>query len=195
MSATNPDAPFSAGSAMNRNKYVYSLSMSAFIVASDFNKGGTWAGAVENMKNDWVKSFVFKSEKYSGNMELIRKGARPVSDLSKIVLLDLIQIDKDMYKQVNVFELSEEMTEQCEKYFAEKSDENQLRNTIGEYDLYFSFIKSLGNLLVESKSLEEIMILYNTNKSQTLIWLHRALEEKIIIKNSKPVKYALKKEY
>jgi predicted Rossmann fold nucleotide-binding protein DprA/Smf involved in DNA uptake len=42
LTANNPDAPFSVANAMNRNKYIYALSNGTFVVASDYNKGGTY---------------------------------------------------------------------------------------------------------------------------------------------------------
>lgn len=193
MSAVNPDAPFSAGGAMNRNKYVYALSMAAFIVASDFNKGGTWAGAVENLKNDWVKSFVHKCEKHLGNMELIRKGAKPISDLNDFVLIDLVNPDKDIYKQVNVFEISSALNENKSTYSKEISLKNQKIESNNTFDLYYGFIDNLEDVLSQPKSLEDIMDYYKTNKSQTSIWLNRAIEEELIVKLLNPVRYKLKK--
>jgi len=193
MSAINPDAPFSAGSAMNRNKYVYALSMATFIVASDFNKGGTWAGAVENLKNDWVKSFVHKSEKHLGNMELIRKGAKPISDLNDFVLIDLVNPDKDIYKQVNVFEISSALNENKSAYSKTISLKNEKTVSKNTFDLYYGFIDKLEDVLSQPRTLEDIMDYYNTNKSQTSIWLNRAIEEELIAKMLNPVRYTLKK--
>lgn len=65
ISANKPDAPFTVANAMNRNKYIYALSNGTFVVASDYNKGGTWTGAVENIKNQWVNTFVWNKEKYN----------------------------------------------------------------------------------------------------------------------------------
>jgi predicted Rossmann fold nucleotide-binding protein DprA/Smf involved in DNA uptake len=48
-----PDAEFSAGRAMNRNKFIYAPAYGIFVVESDYNKGGTWTGATEVMKNKW----------------------------------------------------------------------------------------------------------------------------------------------
>lgn len=58
ISDVKPDAGFSAARAMNRNKYIYTSAYGAFVVSSDYNKGGTWTGAMENIKNGWTKTFV-----------------------------------------------------------------------------------------------------------------------------------------
>lgn len=103
LSATNPDAPFSAGSAMNRNKYVYSLSQGAFIIASDYNKGGTWAGANENIENEWVNSFVWNTTNYKGNSELIKIGAKPIDSIVNISIDKLISEKKAKLGQLDLF--------------------------------------------------------------------------------------------
>ena len=74
-----PESGFSVGNAMGRNKYIYTLSEAVIAVKSDFEKGGTWAGAVENQKNDWVPLLVRDIEN-KGNRALIERGAIPVSD-------------------------------------------------------------------------------------------------------------------
>jgi len=69
-------AGFDVGSAMARNKYVYCLADAALVVHSDI-KGGTWNGAIENLKNAWVPLWVKPmDDKESGNAQLAAKGAR-----------------------------------------------------------------------------------------------------------------------
>lgn len=49
ISPYDPAAGFNVGNAMQRNKLIYALAEAALVVSSDFNKGGTWAGAVEQL--------------------------------------------------------------------------------------------------------------------------------------------------
>ena len=77
LSDVRPDVGFSAARAMNRNRYIYASSYGTFVVASDYNKGGTWAGATEAMKNEWTKVLVWNHGGYEGNRRLIEKGAVP----------------------------------------------------------------------------------------------------------------------
>lgn len=74
LSEVNPDAGFSVGSAMSRNKYIYAHSEAAVIIKSDLNKGGTWAGADENLKHKWCRLFC-RDKDCPGNAELIKRGA------------------------------------------------------------------------------------------------------------------------
>lgn len=72
----SPKAPFSVGAAMGRNRLVYALADFAVVVASDAEKGGTWAGAVEAIKHEWVPVFVCKGDDFpEGNHRLLKMGA------------------------------------------------------------------------------------------------------------------------
>ena len=76
LSDQKPDAGFSAGRAMNRNKYIYASAYGTFVVESDYNKGGTWAGATEAIKNKWGRVFVYENS-LDGNKRLIELGGIP----------------------------------------------------------------------------------------------------------------------
>lgn len=80
LSAAKPDAGFNAGMAMMRNKYIYAQSEATVVIKSDYKKGGTWTGAVENLDNNWAKEFCWNNKKFNGNMALIRRGAIPIDD-------------------------------------------------------------------------------------------------------------------
>lgn len=71
----DPNAAFNVGNAMGRNKYVYCLSDWGLVISSAFKKGGTWAGAVENLKHKWVPLFVRDDDNVPvGNYQLIKCG-------------------------------------------------------------------------------------------------------------------------
>ena len=74
-STVHPEAPFLAGSAMQRNKYIYCLSDAALVVHSG-TKGGTWSGAIDNLKSRWTPLWVRKgTDPDSGNTVLAKRGA------------------------------------------------------------------------------------------------------------------------
>ena len=74
----SPNAGFSVGAAMGRNRLIYALADYAIVVASDVETGGTWAGATEALKNGWVPVFVLEHEQMpEGNKLLLQKGALP----------------------------------------------------------------------------------------------------------------------
>ncbi|MCT7497879.1 DNA-processing protein DprA [Aliarcobacter skirrowii] len=79
-----PDARFSAGNAMGRNKYIYILAESSIVIHSGL-KGGTWEGAKENLKNGWVSLFVKQNDdSNAGNKKLLEMGGSELKDLDSL---------------------------------------------------------------------------------------------------------------
>lgn len=71
----SPNAGFSVGAAMGRNRLIYCLADYAIVVASDAEKGGTWAGATEALKAGWLPVFVLEHPTMpDGNRLLLQKG-------------------------------------------------------------------------------------------------------------------------
>jgi predicted Rossmann fold nucleotide-binding protein DprA/Smf involved in DNA uptake len=82
-----PDAGFSVGAAMGRNKLIYGLAKFAVVVSSDHQTGGTWAGAVEALKGKWCPVLVRNGVGVPrGNKELLKLGAMalPANELPEI---------------------------------------------------------------------------------------------------------------
>ena len=77
LSPYDPAAGFNVGNAMRRNKFIYAMSNVSLVVSSDVEKGGTWAGAVEQLaKLKLVPVYVRSTGPESGGLEaLSRKGA------------------------------------------------------------------------------------------------------------------------
>lgn len=77
-----PSAGFSVANAMGRNKVVYALSRATLVVAADHDKGGTWAGAVEALRQAVAPVLVWTGAGCGdGNAELVRLGGIPVDDV------------------------------------------------------------------------------------------------------------------
>ena len=75
-----PTAGFSVGAAMGRNKVIYGLADFAVVVSSDYQTGGTWAGAVEALKAGWCPVFARDgADVPKGNRELLKLGAAPLA--------------------------------------------------------------------------------------------------------------------
>lgn len=79
MSVVVPTAGFNTGTAMARNRFIYSQSNGTVVIRTDNGKGGTWAGATENLRKQWCPTFCRKCN-YPGNQELIQLGAIPIDD-------------------------------------------------------------------------------------------------------------------
>lgn len=79
VSPYDPSAGFNVGNAMQRNKLIYALADASLVVNSDLNKGGTWAGATEQLdKLNFVPVYVRSTGEPSAGLEALRKkGALP----------------------------------------------------------------------------------------------------------------------
>lgn len=72
----SPEAGFSAGNAMGRNRLIYCLADAAVAVSSANGSGGTFGGATNNLKGGWVPLWVAQTDDpTSGNPVLVEAGA------------------------------------------------------------------------------------------------------------------------
>lgn len=79
ISPYDPKAGFNVGNAMQRNKLVYALADAGLVIESDYNKGGTWAGAVEQLDKLGLVPIYVRSKGGTSNglKALEKKGALP----------------------------------------------------------------------------------------------------------------------
>tara|TARA_A100001015_G_scaffold306163_1_gene400021 strand:- start:76 stop:1401 length:1326 start_codon:yes stop_codon:yes gene_type:complete len=77
ISPYHPNAPFTVGTAMGRNKLIYSMSDFGLVVSADHKKGGTWEGAKEELRREkHIPVFVRGgSDAPLGNTKLLDLGA------------------------------------------------------------------------------------------------------------------------
>lgn len=111
ISPFNPEAGFNAGNAMQRNKYIYCLADVAVAVHSG-KEGGTWEGAIENLKHEWVPLRVKSTNDLAaGNAGLVAKGASWLSgditqvDLDEIFYSRLQRVEEpDIFNNIDLIE-------------------------------------------------------------------------------------------
>ena len=74
----DPAAGFFVGHAMQRNKLIYALADAALVVSAEFEKGGTWAGAVEQLdRHRFVSVYVRATDEVDRGLDaLVARGAR-----------------------------------------------------------------------------------------------------------------------
>jgi predicted Rossmann fold nucleotide-binding protein DprA/Smf involved in DNA uptake len=118
-----PEAGFNAGNAMQRNKYIYCLSDTAMVVHSG-EKGGTWSGAMENVKKQWVPLWVKRtSDPKAGNAAIVRVGGvwapESVKDIDFKSLFstqsEVVGTDEDLFSQA-ANEISEGGTDHIQEH-------------------------------------------------------------------------------
>ncbi len=83
----SPEAGFSAGNAMGRNRLIYCLADAAVAVCSANGSGGTFGGAMNNLKGGWVPLWVTPTDDPgSGNPALVEAGAGWLPDLGALAI-------------------------------------------------------------------------------------------------------------
>lgn len=80
LSAIDPDASFLSGAAMMRNEYIYAQSVRTIIIHADYQKGGTWGGAINCLQRRLCPLFCWNHKEYFGNQMLIQMGAYPIDE-------------------------------------------------------------------------------------------------------------------
>ena len=104
ISPYDPSAGFNVGNAMQRNKLIYALADASLVVSSDLNKGGTWAGATEQLdKLKFVPVYVRSTGEPSTGLDALRKkGALPWPNPQDV---DALQAVFDIVSQAPVQQL------------------------------------------------------------------------------------------
>ena len=208
ISPYDPAAGFNVGHAMQRNKLIYALADAALVVNSDFNKGGTWAGAIEQLeKYNCGPIFVRTGDKVGkGNSALLRKGAQSWSDpidargFEAAISRALIPSANERPKQETLPLIVEEAPprEVTEKHEGQKqavpniaapqSTGHELGGSSPE-SLFSAVVlvlkKELSSPATETEVAERLGVL----RPQAKAWLARLVEEGKVKKLSKPVRF------
>ena len=190
ISSFNPEAGFTVGRAMQRNKYIYCLSDKALVVHSGI-KGGTWEGAIENMKKQWVPIWVRRDSDGSGNTALLsvhHAQGPPQEVIQRICDSDQSaaspgQVDNDSLYAATEVETAPSGAGNVSEQPAHLSPQEPSDSS----DLYGHFIQSLRKQLTNgSIKKSELENHYGLVNKQFNTWMKRAVEEKVITKESNP---------
>ena len=193
ISSFNPEAGFTVGRAMQRNKYIYCLSDRALVVHSGI-KGGTWEGAVENMKKQWVPIWVRRDSDGSGNTALLsvhHAQGPPQQVIQRLCASGQPAASSEQIEDNSLYSATEvEATSSGAGNVSEQPEHTRPQEQ--NSDLYGHFIQSLHAQLANgSIKKSELEKHYGLKKSQFDTWMKRAIEEKVVIKKLQPVRFEL----
>jgi predicted Rossmann fold nucleotide-binding protein DprA/Smf involved in DNA uptake len=205
-----PEAGFSAGNAMARNKYIYCLAESSLVIHSG-KKGGTLNGAEENLKKHWVPLWVKPTkDKEAANEILVKKGGHWCeSDIHALELRSLfsdasVVASKIKEEQPDIFVLREQQTElfSSQALMEQESTENipvdapdkssrskDADSNEKPVDFYQVFMGEMARLAATTVTLDELIENTGLHKSQVSDWLKRAVDEDLVKKLNCPVRY------
>lgn len=199
ISAYDPDTRFHVGNAMGRNKYIYALADYALIISSSFNKGGTWAGAVEALeqfKN--ISVFVrMQGTILEGNLKLFDKGAKAFpKEPWEYSLKELL---KDNVTQIQEAETALSLPNLELQQELRKSAINNIVNqaelvSLSPRNVYEAVLPIILRYLEEPKNVKTLAEYLDVRAVQIQDWLNRAVAEGKIQKNRNPVTYQINRQ-
>lgn len=86
---------FSVQRALGRNRLIHALGEKTLVAQTDFEKGGTWSGSMNNLKHGYSELYVH-ADRSEGAQALIARGATPVQKLQSIESLSPAQMQFSM---------------------------------------------------------------------------------------------------
>ena len=207
ISPYDPSAGFNVGHAMQRNKLIYALSDAALVVNSDFEKGGTWTGAVEQLDRlHFVPVFVRNGATMpKGNAALLQRGAKPWPNPQNSAELDaaLVAAAKAVLAEPKQDSLPLMAKEEPQAYEPAPVETESESIALPEVKTEAGLLKSaaeellvvvrqiLKRQLIEARNEEEIAELLAVTKPQAKAWLGQLVEDGVVekVKKSKPARY------
>lgn len=209
ISPYDPTAGFNVGHAMQRNKLIYALADASLIVSTDLNKGGTWAGAVEQLtKFKFAPVYVRATADASPGLEALHgKGAlvwpnprdadefRAVLNAATFMPPSAVQPGLSLFSEgVNPgISLVSEHTQ------AIASTPERLNRAMGSTDnppadRLFATVRSLIQLLLNSPMKDtDVAKELDVSSAQAKVWLKRLVDEGVVEKQKKPAGYVVKR--
>jgi len=213
VSPYDPAAGFNVGHAMQRNKLIYALADAALVVTSDFQKGGTWAGAIEQLDRlRYVPVFVRNDTNSGKGIEaLLKRGGRTWPDPENgSELLATLQAAMDSVasepRQGTLPLRVEEEPANCriapvvavsvlpteptlESYEQTSTDTNQLPST----ELYSTVRAILLRELTSTLTEEDVAKMLDVTKTQAKAWLARLIEDEVVekVNKSRPARFRI----
>jgi predicted Rossmann fold nucleotide-binding protein DprA/Smf involved in DNA uptake len=195
ISAYDPAAGFNVGHAMNRNKAIYALADAALVVTADFEKGGTWAGAIEQLERlRFVPVFVRNGATAGrGNSALIQRGGRPwpepttPNELQETLSSAFSEMAAEPKQEKLSFTVRQEAPiENGSADGTPRTDEH----TLSPAEVLLHAVETIVTReLNEPRSEADVAKLLQVSKAQTKAWLQQLMKQGSIEKLLKPTRY------
>jgi DNA processing protein len=202
ISPYDPSAGFNVGHAMQRNKLIYALADAALVVTSDFEKGGTWAGAIEQLERlHFVPMFIRNgAHAGKGNSALLHRGGKAwpnpqnANEFGATLAAAAESIATEPKMDTLPLALGEktvvyETTPPAKQIVSVVKDDRAVANKpqlSPEAELFEAVRVILERELVTPCTEEEIAKLLAVKKPQAKAWIVRLVEASILEKVTKP---------
>lgn len=207
LSPYHPNARFTVGTAMGRNKLIYAMSDYGLVVSAEHKKGGTWAGAEEELKRENALPVFVRigNGVPQGNSKLLDLGAIAWPDSIdrnnfRQNLDDLVcESQKNRFKkEPDLFDFqTSHKTDSTEKSLPVNEHKDKLQ-TIGilvekqqesPASIYQAVLPVILMKLSSPLTPSELAESLDVNKTQLDVWLRKIVEEGYAKKLSRPVRY------
>ncbi len=214
LSPYHPNAKFTVGTAMARNKVIYGIADHTLVVSAELQKGGTWAGAEEELKRPNHRPVFVRVDgnEPDGNKRLLEMGAVAwPSELGSDSLTDALVASignrangtsAQTEKQQVLFDVSEtvesdvvpqEFPEQPLISSATVALENSRGCTDCADDVYLAVLPFIKACADEPRTVVDFSRRLDVIASQIKKWLERAFADGILEKQQNPIRFFLKK--
>ena len=199
VSPYDPSSGFNVGNAMGRNKYVYALADLGLVVSTSAGKGGTWEGALEALKKQYVYVRMNGSIP-EGNRRLLELNALafpepPWDDLAQVILgINTKPLPSETVQGNMNFEgvsVSPERPVEALKVMP------LLKSVPRENSITTAFDAVLPLLLEHLKQPRDVKSLASSldvRTEQVKDWIDIAVEKGQVAKQGKPVRYVAKNQ-
>jgi predicted Rossmann fold nucleotide-binding protein DprA/Smf involved in DNA uptake len=198
----DPSAGFNVGHAMQRNKLIYALADAALVVSSDYEKGGTWAGAIEQLeKLQLVPVYVRTNGETGKGLEALRrKGALawPNPETPE-VLAEVLTVEGSPKTDTSgQSELSLSVQEEFNQTYEispslppgdEYSGSQVSDSSLTPADELFAKVRELLKEMTTPKTDAQVAADLQVSMRQAKEWLQRLVDEGVLEKLSKPIHY------
>jgi predicted Rossmann fold nucleotide-binding protein DprA/Smf involved in DNA uptake len=194
ISPYDPAVGFNVGHAMQRNKLIYALADAALVVSADYEKGGTWAGAVEQLERFRSVPVYVRTGADVGNglQALGRRGALPWPDPQTTAEFGLTLRAARSGKV--------ELKDREQLLFAEAGSGNRQHGVLRETPQSEvpsperrrpvpAEVRSLLERMDTAKTEAEVAAELNVSKSQARQWLLCLVQEGVLERTVRPVRY------
>lgn len=196
LSPYDPSAGFNVGNAMQRNKLIYALSDFALIVNADLRKGGTWAGAVEQLeKHHSVPVFVRSTGTPSQALSALRQSGahswpepRTSEELEALWRRSTVEPVVTSLHQEDLLAAKPPETECSVKSTEQGSGDS----VVSAADDLFGKVRELLMRYNCPKLDTDIAADLGVTPTQARQWLRRLVDEGAYVRYSKPVRYGPK---
>jgi predicted Rossmann fold nucleotide-binding protein DprA/Smf involved in DNA uptake len=188
LSESIPTAPFNVGFAMARNKFIYITAEKVIAIKAEYTikgkekSGGTWNGAIENLRSNYKKLYVINDANCKGNVELIEMGGIPIAKypLEKSEFLPVKIATEKPLKEETIVNVIDDM--KILEVIKELIRSKDLKLTAKEQ----TSVEELKDKILASKSLIELMTFFPqklykkiNNRAMSIISNHTSVQTKL----------------